>query len=166
MKTCKTCKLEKEDSSYRISKKTKKLLNPCFDCRKNIKEEYNKTHLEINNATKDAWKLRNIDKVRAAKKKWKEENIGKVKADRARRKFRIEQATPKWLSSQQIEAMEFFYLWADLRSKSGVKYHVDHIIPIAGKDVCGLNVPWNLETLKEEENLKKRNKLLWWRTNG
>ena len=76
-----------------------------------------------------------------------------------RRRFR--QATPKWLSAEQkLEIRLKYRLAIELRRRTGVRHAVDHIVPLQGEEVCGLHVPWNLEVVTQEENLKKSNKLL------
>ena len=71
------------------------------------------------------------------------------------RKLRI--ATPKWADR---DAMEMWYIKARrLTQTTGVKYHVDHVIPIRHPYVCGLNVETNMQVLPASDNIRKGNRL-------
>ena len=69
------------------------------------------------------------------------------------------QRTPSWLSKDDLWMIKEIYELAALRTKmSGFLWHVDHIIPIRGKNVSGLHVPSNLQVIPWIENVKKCNK--------
>jgi len=71
------------------------------------------------------------------------------------------QRTPKWLTEQELELIAGFYAESKLREKeTGIKFNVDHIVPLQGKTVCGLHVPWNLQVITAYDNLVKGNRLL------
>jgi len=74
-----------------------------------------------------------------------------------RRSYKLK-ATPDWLTQEHLEEIKnFYWLAQDLKSVTGETYHVDHIVPLKGKSVCGLHVPWNLQILPADINLSKGN---------
>lgn len=76
---------------------------------------------------------------------------------RKRREERIKMATPPWCDIQEIARLHAKV--RRLNEEEGyIAYHLDHKIPLANEDVCGLHVPWNLQILPARENLKKSNK--------
>lgn len=77
----------------------------------------------------------------------------------AKRRASELQATPDWLSREQLDDILVPYAEAKrLEALHGGKYHVDHIIPLTNPRVCGLHVPWNLQVLTEFDNCSKGNK--------
>ncbi len=95
----------------------------------------------------------------AYKKKYKEANPDLYRELVSLRRRRFRDATPKWLSEEQRMEIRLKYRLAiEMSRATGVRYAVDHEVPIQGEDVCGLHVPWNLRVITQEENLKKSNK--------
>jgi len=67
--------------------------------------------------------------------------------------------TPVWLTDIDHERIKNEYKLASFLSKiEGIKWTVDHIIPLQGDLVSGLHVPNNLQVMRASENYAKRNK--------
>ena len=92
---------------------------------------------------------------------YKRLNRSKFNAVNARRRAHKLERTPSWLTLEQHEDIKTFYTEAKVREKeTGIKFHVDHIVPLLGETVCGLHVPWNLQVITAYDNLVKGNRLL------
>lgn len=69
------------------------------------------------------------------------------------RKMALQCATPSWVDTKAIKAI--YAECKRITMETGVKHEVDHIIPIQGKKVCGLHVPWNLRVITKAVNARK-----------
>jgi hypothetical protein len=98
---------------------------------------------------------------RAAPEKTKTRNKAYVAANRQTvtayfreynwiKRRRLVKATPAWAD---LEVIREYYRLARRAGKE-----VDHIVPIAGKNVCGLHVLNNLQMLSRSENASKGNR--------
>lgn len=65
-------------------------------------------------------------------------------------------ATPPWADRDAMR--EIYKEAARVTSESGVKHHVDHIVPLKSNLVCGLHCEANLRVVPAVENLKKHNR--------
>lgn len=121
---------------------------------------YAQRNPEVVAQAKRAWAARNPQKVREHARKWFAEHPAKRAAYVRERQAAARQAVPRWLSVADRRSIEAKYaLSARLTLTTGVRHHVDHIVPLKGKTVCGLHVPWNLQVLTASENVRKSNKL-------
>ena len=71
----------------------------------------------------------------------------------------MKRPTPCWLTEYDWRVMDAFYHLAKyLTKQTGIRYEVDHIIPLQGKFVSGLHVPDNLQIITKSANSAKRNR--------
>tara|TARA_R110000823_G_scaffold310365_1_gene435250 strand:- start:47 stop:604 length:558 start_codon:yes stop_codon:yes gene_type:complete len=96
-------------------------------------------------------KYQQTDAVKERKRKWAQSEYGRKirNASHAKRRAAKLQRTPSW---SETDVIKQFYL----NCPKGM--HVDHIIPLQGKNVSGLHVVENLRYLTPEENRRKYNK--------
>lgn len=161
-KPCKSCGVEKHLTDFYKGKGRFGHRPKCKDCfNSERKERYSK------NPTKEKlknfeWNTKNRDKRNKYTEKYRQSTRGKAVKLHLQRKRELSKLkrTPPWLSDKQLKDISKFYLKAKrLTESTGVVYHVDHIVPLQGKNVCGLHVPWNLQVIPSKDNLKKRNKV-------
>jgi hypothetical protein len=106
-------------------------------------------------------------KKAAITRSWAKNNPEKVVEMSAKKRCSKLKRMPSWLSVEQKVKIRSFYKVAQMMSTAfSVNYHVDHIVPLRGKLVSGLHVPWNLRVIKAEENMVKSNKFLLENSNG
>jgi hypothetical protein len=109
-------------------------------------------HLEIKTASNNKRKHKN----QLYAQQWRQANPEKKNACEANRRAAKLQRTPSWANLFDIK---MFYEVAEVLSRSGVLFHVDHIIPLKGKKASGLHVESNLQVLPWHQNLQKGNRL-------
>jgi len=103
----------------------------------------------------------NLCKIKKIKKNYRKNHKDKIYSDAAKRRATKLNATPQWLTDDHKKQITKIYKnCLKISEQTGVQHHVDHIIPLKGKEVCGLHVPWNLQILTATENISKNNKLI------
>lgn len=143
----------------------------CIECRREgdrrrYPERY-ETKIKPKNSTPEA-RLKAAERQKASRERWSKERLS---AERERAKI----AAREWRKNNPLHrnALKRKYVadraaripkWADM-SKITEFYlgcppghHVDHIVPLRGKNVSGLHVHYNLQYLPAMENMRKNNR--------
>ena len=157
-KRCTKCGTEKPHNQF--NKDKYKPLGLRYVC-KCCEAAYRLSTKALNDARNAAYYVAHKDEASTRMKTWRKANPHIHNALEAKRRAVKLQATPPWLTKDDFAAIQQFYTMSNqLTELNGKIYHVDHIIPLLGKTVCGLHVPWNLQILDGPENLAKSNKLV------
>lgn len=171
-KLCKRCGLSKLVSEYRQDNRYKDGFSSwCRECHRQRNSEWAKENRERLSKKAADWRAVNREKVGAINRRykaanaekcyadhraWVEKNRDKRRATNAKRKAAKLRATPKWAN---LSAIAKIYAEATaIQRNTGMRMHVDHIVPLQGETVCGLHCEANLQILPGPINESKRNK--------
>ena len=163
-KICRVCEKARTKVYYLDNRES--LLKKRAEYRKNNKEKidkyqksYGAENRHVGRKSNEKWKTKPENKKKMAKlsKDWAARNIDKRRYMSSRRRASKLKATPEWADMKKIAGV---YTGAKmLEDLLGLKFHVDHIIPLQGENVCGLHIWENLQVLEASLNIKKGNKL-------
>lgn len=142
----------------------------CIKCINDRRRDWKRANRDKVSSQNRAWYIANREKVlnkimseqvKARKRAWHAANPGRCTARWAKYNAKKLHATPPWLTREHIHLMNWIYHLRKIHERVlGGKWHVDHIVPLQGENVCGLHVPWNLQVIQAEENIRKHNKLM------
>lgn len=174
-KICSYCNEAKPPTEFR------KYRNKCKICQNTSAKEWQKLNKEKVKAYQKKHYYKNYDSRIENARKQNAKKIGVPLTEEQRKRSRVTSKlhyqankTKYHMKShtykmRKAKAMPFFanifyieeiYALARERTKvMGFQWDVDHIIPLRGKNVCGLHVEWNLRVIPHLENIKKGNKV-------
>ena len=132
--------------SYRQANKEREapIRKKWADANKDKMKAYAKAHYEANR-----------EEYAAKSKAYRQANPAVNNANSANYRARKAQRTPLWADLAKIK--QYYEEAQRLTELTGITFHVDHVIPLRGKKVSGLNVHNNLDVIPFYENVRKSN---------
>jgi hypothetical protein len=158
---CKECIKHSNASRYlrdkdKILAKTRQWQSENKDFVAKIAKEWRVNNLKKCAEAASIWRKKHPEKSKSVMASYAKKNKSIINAIGARRRALKALASPQWSNRSDIRA--FYETAAGLSMLTGDWYHVDHIVPINSKYVCGLHVAANLRVITATENSKKGNR--------
>lgn len=188
MKFCRSCCTDKPFSLFTPRKQSKDgYQSYCKSCYAERRKKYVSENPEKAKQSTLKFRKNNPEKVRAMRIRYREENAEKVKIARklayqknrekelakaiewkslnkhitraivADRNAKKKLATPSWIDRKRI--IDLHKKAVELKKETGIDWHVDHIVPLKSKLVCGLHWHGNMQLLPASVNQSKSNRL-------
>lgn len=108
------------------------------------------------------WKATNKEKINLNKKQWDKNNKEIVARYSANNRAKRKNAIPKWFGEiDEFIISEAFDLALKRSKLTGIKWHVDHMIPLNAKNACGLHCGINIQVIPDKMNFYKNNRMIF-----
>jgi hypothetical protein len=154
LKVCTACKTEKLLSEFYLRKG--KPRPECKDCSREQNKRTITKEAKLRGQRK--YRQKNREALNQKHSEYKKNNRAICNAQWMKYHASKLNATPEWLTQEHHKQIKLVYAHAkECELLTGDKYHVDHIVPLQGENVSGLHVPWNLQVLPADINIKKSN---------
>lgn len=124
--------------------------------RKAYADKWRKEHPEERKGRNAKWRLENADRHRENARKWDRANRSRIYVLHGIKRALTRNATPAWANSFFMQ--EAYDLAKRRTLATGFKWHVDHIVPLKSKIVCGLHTHTNLQVIPAVSNIRKNNR--------
>jgi len=118
---------------------------------------YSKNKEKCNYRSK-CYRDNNKEKLASYDKKYRENNKDIKNSICAKRMAKKKSSTFINTNYEKEQIRLLYKLSSVLSEETGIKHHVDHILPIQGKLICGFHCLNNLQVITQKENSKKSNK--------
>lgn len=158
---CLLCARDHNKTHYQSSMKEKRNTpSGILRRRLNDKNYLNRNHDDVNKRRRLRYAERR-EEMLERRRRYYNDNLPKILASNALIRLRRMQRAPAWLTDAHIQEIEkLYHEAARLSVETGIKHHVDHIVPLLGRKVSGLHVPWNMQVIPAKDNLRKGNKFV------
>ena len=100
------------------------------------------------------------EKAKIRNNTYRKQNLSAATARVRKYQLSLRKRIPSWLTEKDWLSIKSQYAMAEWLNLTmfGVRYEVDHIVPLQGKNVSGLHTPANLQIVQRKINRSKGNK--------